>query len=49
MHLTLLYVVLVYHQYNVCKYYVGSVHVGGFGGLIESRLGLVVVCNHVVC
>ena len=31
MHLTLWYVVLVCHQYDVCKYYVG-----GYGGLSES-------------
>ena len=29
LHLTLWYVVLVYHQYDVCKNYVGSVYVGG--------------------
>ena len=38
MHLTLWYVVLVYHQYDVCKNYVGSVYVGGYGGLSESGL-----------
>ena len=34
MHLALWYVVLVCHQY-VCKNYVGSVYVGGYGGLSE--------------
>ena len=38
MHLALCYVVLVCHQYNVCKNYVGSVYVGGYGGLSESGL-----------
>ena len=33
MHLALWYVVLVYHQYDVCKNYVGSVYVGEYGGL----------------
>ena len=31
------YVVLVCHQYDVCKNYVGSVYVGGCGCLSESR------------
>ena len=39
MHLALWYVVLVCHQY-VCKNYVGSVYVGGYGGLSESGLCL---------
>ena len=34
MHLFFWYVRLVYHQYNVCKNYVGT----GYGGLSESRL-----------
>ena len=34
MHLSLWYVVLVCHQYDVCKNYVGSVYVG----LSESRI-----------
>ena len=38
MQLTLLYVVLVCHQYDVSKNYVGSVHVGGYGGLSERGL-----------
>ena len=42
MHLAIWYVVLVCHQYDVCKNYVGSVYVGGHGGLIES--GLCVFC-----
>ena len=37
-HLALWYVVIVCHQHNVCKNYVGSVYVGGYGGLSESRL-----------
>ena len=37
-HLALWYVLLVCHQYDVCEYSVGSVHVGGYGGLSESRL-----------
>ena len=38
MHLALWYVVLVCHQYNVCENYVGSVYIGGYGGLSESGL-----------
>ena len=38
MHLALWYVVLVFHQYDVCKNYVGSVYVGGYGGQTESGL-----------
>ena len=38
MHHALWHVVLVCHQYDVCKNYVGSVYVDGYGGLIESRL-----------
>ena len=30
------HVVLACHQYDVCKKYVGSVYVGGYGGLSES-------------
>ena len=30
--------VLVCHQYDVCKNSVGSVYVGGYGGLSESGL-----------
>ena len=40
MHLTIWYVVVVCHQYDVCKDYVGSVYVGGYGGLSESGLGV---------
>ena len=29
---------LVCHQYDVCENYVGSVYVGGYGGLSESGL-----------
>ena len=36
MHLALWYVVLVCHQYDVCRNCVGSVYVGGYGGLRES-------------
>ena len=56
MHLALWYVVLVCHQYDVCKMYVGSVYVGGYGGLSESELfrelcpvSFLVVCSYVVC
>ena len=38
MHLALWYGVRVCHQYNVCKYYVGSVFVGGYGCLGETGL-----------
>ena len=38
MYLALWYVVLVCHQYDVCKNYVGSVYVGRYGGLSESGL-----------
>ena len=38
MHLVIWYVMLVWHQYDVCKNYVGSVYVGGYGGLSESAL-----------
>ena len=37
MHLALWYVVLVCHQY-VCENYVGSVYIGGYGGLNEIGL-----------
>ena len=37
-HLSLWYVVLVCHQYDVCKNSVVSVYVGGYGGLSESGL-----------
>ena len=37
-HLALWCVVLVCHQYDVCKKYVGSVYVGGYGDLSESGL-----------
>ena len=36
MHLSLWYVVLVCHQYDVCENYVGSVYVGGYGGLSKE-------------
>ena len=38
MHISLRCVVLVCHQYNVCEYSVGSVYIGGYGGLSESGL-----------
>ena len=38
MHISLWYVVLVCHQYDVCKNYIGSVCVGGYGGLSEIGL-----------
>ena len=38
MHLALWYVVLVYHQYDVCENTVGSVYIGGYGGLSEIGL-----------
>ena len=38
MHLTLWYVVLVCHQYNICEDYIGSVYVGGYCGLSERGL-----------
>ena len=37
------YVLLVCHQYDVCENSVGSVYVGGYGGLSES--GLCVFCK----
>ena len=43
MYLALWYVVLVYHQYDVCVTYVGSVDIGEYGGLSES--GLCVFCQ----
>ena len=54
MHLTLWYVVLVCHQFDVCRNYIGSVYVGGYGGLSISGLyvfgklcpvGFLVVCK----
>ena len=36
MHLALWYVVLVCHQYDVCENYVGSLYIGGYGGLSKS-------------
>ena len=38
MHLSLWYDVLVCYQYDVCENYVGSVYIGGYGGLSESGL-----------
>ena len=42
-HLAPWYVVLVCHQYDVCENSVGSVYVGGYGGL--SKSGLRVSCK----
>ena len=42
-YLALWYVLLVCHQYDVCENSVGSVYVGGYGGLSES--GLCVFCE----
>ena len=36
MHHAPWYGVLVCQQYDVCKNYVGSVYIGGYGGLSES-------------
>ena len=38
MNLSLWYVVLVCHQYDVCENYVGSVYIGGYGSLSENGL-----------
>ena len=38
MHLAPWYVVLVCHQYDVCENSIGSVYIGGYGGLSESGL-----------
>ena len=38
MHLSLWYVGLVCHQYEVCEKSAGSVYIGGYGGLSESGL-----------
>ena len=43
-HLALWYVLLVCHQYDVCENSVGSVYVGGYGGLSESGLVSSVNC-----
>ena len=49
MHISLWYVVLVCHQYDVCEHYVGIVYIGGYGGMrksghcVLSELCLVVV------
>ena len=40
MHLALWYVVLVCHQYDVCKHYVCNGYVVGYGGLSESGLSV---------
>ena len=38
MYLSLWYVVLVCHQYDVFENYVGSVYISGYPGLSESGL-----------
>ena len=38
MHLSLFYVVIVCHQYDVCENYVVSVYISGYGGLSEIGL-----------
>ena len=38
MHLSLWYVVLVRHQFDVCEHYVGSVYIDGYGGLSVSGI-----------
>ena len=38
MHLSVWYVMLVCHEYDVCENSVGSVYIGGYGGLSESVL-----------
>ena len=43
MQLGIWYVVLDCHQYDVCENSVGSVYVGGYGGLSEN--GLCVICT----
>ena len=43
MHLALWYVVLGCHQYVVCENSVGSVYIGGYGGLNESRLCVICI------
>ena len=45
MHLALWHVVLVCHQYDVCKHSAGSVYVGGYGGLSESGLVVRELCS----
>ena len=37
MHLTLWYIVFVCHKNDVCEDSIGSVYVGGYCGLSESR------------
>ena len=38
MHLDLWYIVFVCHQYHVCEKSVGSVYIGGYGGMSEIGL-----------
>ena len=38
MHLAIWYGELVFHRYAVCKKYVGSMYVNGYGGLSESEV-----------
>ena len=41
MHVSLWYVVLVCHQYDVCGNSVGRVYIGEYGGLSEGGLCVV--------
>ena len=43
MHISLWFVVLICHQYDVCENYVVSVYIGEYGGL--SEVGLCVICE----
>ena len=36
MHHTIWYVVIFCHQDDVCKHYIGSLYVGGYGGLSKN-------------
>ena len=45
MHLALWYVLIVCHQYDVCENSVGSVYVGGYGGLTVVMSGDDVCCS----
>ena len=35
-HLTLWYIVFIFHHDDVCEYSIGSVYIGGYCGLSES-------------
>ena len=53
MHISVWYVLIVCHQYDVCKHYVGSLYVGWYGGLSDTCVGgggsVVVVSAWYVC